>query len=102
MLIALSTALLIYKALLRYFPFLARPWWHYRYTMMLLGACAWMLIYRYEWRWPATIFVIDYGIFLLRRRSALPGWLGVLLTLVPLFGVKTGVLPFMELLGLSF
>jgi len=102
LLILLSSCLFGFKVLARYFPRLERPWWEYRYTMVALGAASWILIYQDDWRWPAALFVYDYGLFLLLRRKALPRWLAVVLTLVPLVVVKLDLLPFVALLGLSF
>ncbi|MGE5624783.1 MAG: MBOAT family O-acyltransferase [Bacillota bacterium] len=101
-LIGLSAGMLLYKAALLHLPFLSRPWWHYRHTVMLLGAGSWMLIYREDWRWPMALLVFDYGLFLMLRRSVLPRWLAVSLTLLPLLVVKSGWLPSAGLLGLSF
>jgi membrane protein involved in D-alanine export len=102
LLIAVSSALLVYRTVSLYFPVVIRPWWHYRYTVMLLGAGSWVLIYQDDWRWPAVLFVWDYALFLLMRRRTIPLWLSVILTLVPLLAVKTDLLPFIALLGLSF
>ena len=102
LLILLSSGLFAFKVLARYFPLLERPWWEYRYTMVVLAAASWILIYQDDWRWPASLFVYDYGLFLLLRRKALPRWLSVVLTLVPLVVVKLDLLPFVALLGLSF
>lgn len=102
LLIATSSALLVYRTASRHFPLLIRPWWHYRYTAVLMGAGSWVLIYQDEWRWPAALLVWDYALFLLVRRRTLPLWLGVMLTLAPLVVAKTGLMPFVAMLGLSF
>ncbi len=102
LLIALSSALLVYRVATRQFPLLLRPWWHYRYTVVLLAAGAWLFVYGDDWRWPAALFVFDYSAFLLMRRHAIPRWVAVILTLLPLVVVKLDLLPFIGILGLSF
>lgn len=102
LLVALSSALLTFKVAAQHLPMLPRSWWNYSYTMLIVGAGSWFLIYQDDWRWPAALFVYDYGVFLLMRRKAMARWLGVILTLLPLLVVKTNLLPFISLLGLSF
>ena len=102
LLVLISSVLFGFKVLARHFPLLARPWWDYRYTMVLLGVVSWAMIYGDDWRWPTALFVYDYGLFLLLRRKAMARWLAVVLTLVPLLVMKSGLLPFAALLGLSF
>src|SRR5215472_7494083 len=102
LLLTLSALLLGFKAATRHIPTLALPWWGYRHTMLLLGSACCVIIYQDDWRWPVAAFVVDYGLFLLARRGAIPRWLGVVLTLAPLITVKAGALPFVALLGLSF
>jgi len=102
LLAALSSALFTFKVIARQFPILARPWWDYRYTMVVLGVGSWVLIYQDDWRWPTALFVYDFGLFLFMRRKTMPKWLAVVMTLSPLLLVKTDLLPFVALLGISF
>ena len=102
LLLTLSALLVGFKTMNRRVPALMLPWWGYRHTMLLLAGTCWLVIYEDDWRWPVAVFVIDYGLFLLARRRAVPRWVAVVLTLVPLITVKTDALPFVALLGLSF
>jgi membrane protein involved in D-alanine export len=102
LLILLSSALLAYRTVIDHFPVLQRPWWHYRYTALLLAFMCWVPIYQEDWRWPAALFVWDYSLYLLMRRGTLPRWISVNFTLIPLVGAKIDLLPFIALLGLSF
>ena len=102
LLILASSLILSYKTALRQFPSLAAPWWYYRYTVVLLGIGSWLIIYQDGWYLPAMLFVWDYSLFLMMRRGMMPRWSSVVLTLLPLVAVKTGLFPFVTLLGLSF
>lgn len=102
LLVIMSGSLISFKAVAGSFPIPTPSWWSYRYTMVVLGVISWMLIYADDWRWPAALFVYDYSLFVLMRRKSLPRWLTVALTLVPLLVVKSELLPFVALLGLSF
>src|SRR5215469_17843299 len=97
-----SLLLLGYKASVPYFPFLVRPWWSYRYTVVVLGIGSWLFIYQEDWTIPLDVFLLDYCLFLSLRYRRIPKWLAVSLTVVPLLVVKTHALSFISILGLSF
>lgn len=102
LLFGVSLLLLGYKVATGHFSVLDRPWWSYRLTAVSMGVASWMFVYQDDWRDPLGFFVLDYGLFILLRRGAVPKWLAVMLTLAPLLLVKTQVLPFLSVLGLSF
>ena len=102
LLLGVCVTLLSYKAASAHFPILVKPWWSYRLTAVCMGVASWMFIYQDDWRDPLGFFVLDYGIFILLRRKALPKWLAVCLTLTPLLLVKSHAMPFLSILGLSF
>lgn len=102
LLLALSVLMLGYKTVTARVPGLEAPWWTYSFTMVLLGLSAWMFIYGDDWRKAVVFFVIDYSLFILVRRGAVPRWFGVTLTLAPMLLVKTNIQPFFSILGLSF
>ena len=97
-----TVSLLGYKAAAQRFPVLVRPWWSYRFTVVVVGIASWLFTYQDSWNQPLAIFLFDYLLFMVVRRGALPKWAGVILTLVPLLMVKTQLLPFISTLGLSF
>lgn len=101
-LLVTSGLVLGYKHATDHFPVMRRPWWSYRYTIISMVVTAWMLIYQDDWRAPLSSFVIDYGLFLLVRRKGVRKSWAVALTLMPLLLVKSHVVPFLSILGLSF
>jgi membrane protein involved in D-alanine export len=102
LLLGLSLTMLGYKVVTERLPWAVIPWWPYRFTMIICGVIAWMLIYGDDWPEPFILFILDYGFFLMVRNGKLPRWLGVTLTLIPLFLLKITFLPFFSILGLSF
>lgn len=102
LLLAATVLLLSYKTASRHLPILLRPWWSYRFTMVAACIASWVFIYQESWGQSLALFLFDCLLFILVRRGSFPKWTGVTLTLLPLLLVKTGVLPFMSILGLSF
>ena len=102
MLLVLALLMLGYKRLSARWQWLDIPWWTYSFTMVLLGVSAWMFVFGDDWRKPLSLFIIDYGLFMLVRRGAVPRWFGVTLSLAPLLFVKSDMQPFFAMLGLSF
>lgn len=102
LLLALALFMLGYKVALVRVPGLKAPWWTYSFTMVLVGVSAWMFVYGDDWRKPLCLFILDYSLFMLVRRGAVPRWFGVTLSLAPLLMVKSDMQPFFEVLGLSF
>jgi len=90
------------KRVLELLPGLKVSWWNYSFTAIVIGVSAWMFAYGDDWRKPLALLVLNYAIFMLVRRGILTRWLGVVLSLLPLFIVKTGLQPFLSVLGLSF
>jgi len=101
-LLVISGLVLGYKHATSHFPVMQRPWWSYRYTIISMVVAVWMLIYQNDWRAPVGCFVIDYGLFLLVRRKGVRKSWAIVLTLAPLLLVKTHVVSFLSVLGLSF
>ena len=101
LLFGVSLLLLGYKVATGHFPVLDRPWWSYRLTAVSMGVASWMFVYQDDWRDPLGFFVLDYGLFILLRRGAVPKWFAVMLTLAPLLLVKTQVLPFLSVLEIG-
>ncbi len=97
-----AVSLLCYKVAAARWVWLDVPWWTYGFTMTLVGISAWLIVFGDDWGKALCLFVVDYALFMLVRRGAVPRWFGVTLSLAPLLLVKSDLQPFLAVLGLSF
>ena len=102
LLLGISGLFVIYKVIARHFPWIMMGWWSYRLTLLGLGLAAWLFVYQDGWPYALGLFVYDYIIFYFTVHGRIRRWLGVTLALLPLLLVKTYILHFITIIGLSF
>lgn len=102
LLLAVALAILAYKRAAGRYPFLQKPWWQYRDTVVLLALGSWWLVYRQDWRTPLSLFFADYLLFILTRHRAWLRGVAIFLTLIPLLLIKLWEQGLPLILGLSF
>ncbi|MDQ2139241.1 MBOAT family O-acyltransferase [Alcaligenaceae bacterium C4P045] len=74
----------------------------YRRVVGLVVVAAWLAIFWERPYQPLGLLAVTSGVLWLVRRSYIPTWAAVVLTLAPLLVVKTGVSTMPAMLGLSF